>query len=122
MALTAEQQSTLDYTTAELAVRNASNAEAQASAQAVQAAILAGQRTHEIAMEALRKQSMLDVETARASGEAANRAAQYRATAVSLAKDILLENRKDLPAGSRQVTSTDVTTMAASLISFVEGS
>ena len=111
MALTAEQQSQLDF----LAASQQQQAETQAAA-------MAASRTHEIAMEALRKQSMLDVETARASGEAANRAAQYRATAVSLAKDILLENRKDQPAGSRQVTSTDVTTMAASLISFVEGS
>ena len=42
-----------------------------------------------------------------------------RLEAIRLAKEVLVENRRSLPVGEREVAATDITVFAGTLLSFV---
>lgn len=86
MALTADQQSQLDFQNA----MNASNAQVQ------------------LELEQLRQTNILAAEAKRAKLEA-----------IRLAKETLIENRRNQPVDAREVTAADITTFANTLVSYI---
>jgi hypothetical protein len=59
------------------------------------------------------------IETSRASGQAAAEASRARLEAVRLAKEVLIENARNKPVDSRDVTAADITAFAATLITYI---
>jgi hypothetical protein len=61
------------------------------------------------------------VENARHANQLASEAKRAKLEAVRLAKEILVENARSLPADSREVTAAAVTAFAATLVNYVNG-
>lgn len=104
MALTAEQQSQLDFLVAQ-----------QQAGEVVEAA----RRTHEKEMEQLRSSNALAVAAANSDATAAATAKQARLEAIRMAKETLIENARSKPVDSRDVTAADITVFADTLIAYV---
>lgn len=61
------------------------------------------------------------VENARHANQLVMEAKRAKLEAVRLAKEILVENARSLPADSREVTADSVTAFAATLVNYVNG-
>ena len=59
------------------------------------------------------------IETSRATQQAVADARRTKLEIVRLAKEVLVENRRNLPADQRQVTTADITSYADTLIAYV---
>lgn len=59
------------------------------------------------------------IETSRANGQAAADASRAKLEAVRLAKEVLIENARNKPVDSRDVTAADITAFAATLITYI---
>jgi hypothetical protein len=57
---------------------------------------------------------------AQAANEAARLAKGQKLEAVRLAKEVLIENARSKSVDSREVTATDITTFAATLMAYVD--
>lgn len=106
MALTAEQQAQLDF---------------QAALSQLSDAQEASRRTHEKEMEQLRAANSLAIAQATADANAANIGKQAKIEAVRLAKETLIENRRNQPVDAREVTAADITAYANILVSYING-
>jgi hypothetical protein len=69
------------------------------------------------------QQAQLDIqlafETARAANQAVSDAKRTKLEMVRLAKDVLVENRRNLPVDQRGVTATDITDLATTLVAYI---
>jgi hypothetical protein len=65
-------------------------------------------------------QFQLDLENQRHTNQLAFEAKRAKLEVVRLAKEILIENARSLPADSREVTAAAVTAFAAALVTYVE--
>ena len=101
MALTAEQQTQLDF---------------QAAQNQMYEATEAVRRAHEKEMEQLRAANNLAIAKTNADANTANIAKQARIEAIRLAKETLIENRRSQPVDAREVTASDITAFADTLI------
>lgn len=61
----------------------------------------------------------LAVENARHANQMAMQAKQTKLEAVRLAKETLIENRRNEPVDAREVTAADITAYAATLVNYV---
>ena len=97
MALTTEQQNAIDFTDANDA----------------------GRRAHEIATDANRRAHEIATDANRRAQETAIQAKQIKLEAIRLAKETLLENARNKPTDSRDVTAADITSFAVALVAAV---
>jgi hypothetical protein len=67
------------------------------------------------------QQFQIDLENQRHTNQLASEAKRAKLEAVRLAKEILVENARSLPADSREVTAAAVTAFAATLVNYVNG-
>lgn len=104
MALTAEQQSQLDFMIAQNQAGDV---------------IEAARRAHEKEMEQLRSSNALAVAKANSDAVAAAASKQTRLEAIRMAKETLIENARSKPVDSRDVTAADITAFADTLIAYV---
>ncbi len=104
MALTAEQQSQLDF---------------QAAANQLAEAQETARRTHEKEMEQMRTANAAAIAKAHNDANAATAAKQARLEAIRMAKETLLENARSKPVDARDVTATDITSFADALLAYV---
>jgi hypothetical protein len=63
----------------------------------------------------------LAVENARHANQMAIQAKQAKLEAVRLAKETLIENRRNEPVDAREVTAADITAYATTLFNYVNG-
>jgi hypothetical protein len=63
----------------------------------------------------------LQLENTRNANQLASEAKRAKLEAVRLAKEILVENARSLPADSREVTAAAVTAFATTLVNYVNG-
>ena len=61
----------------------------------------------------------LAVENARHANQMAMQAKQAKLEAVRLAKETLIENRRNEPVDAREVTAADITAYATTLVNYV---
>jgi hypothetical protein len=66
------------------------------------------------------QQFQIDLENQRHTNQLAFEAKRAKLEVVRLAKEILIENARSLPADSREVTAAAVTAFAAALVTYVE--
>ena len=59
------------------------------------------------------------IDAARTAGQVEADAKRAKLEAVRLAKETLIENRRNLPVDQREVTATDITSFANTLVSYV---
>ena len=59
------------------------------------------------------------VETVRAANQAVSDAKRTKLEMVRLAKDVLVENHRNLPVDQRGVTATDITDLATTLVAYI---
>jgi len=59
------------------------------------------------------------IDSARRSHELALEAKRLRADMIRLARDTIVENRRNLPVSDRQVTSADIISMADELLAHI---
>lgn len=100
MALTAEQQGQLEV---QLALENA-------------------RHTNQMALEQLRITANAENNKAQADAQAAAAAIsakQIKLEAVRLAKETLIENRRNQPVDAREVTAADIAAYATTLVNYV---
>ena len=62
----------------------------------------------------------LAVENARHANNMAQQAKQAKLEAVRLAKETLIENRRNLPVDQREVAAADITVFAQTLVSYID--
>ena len=71
------------------------------------------------------QQAQLDIQTAvenvRHTNQLAYEAKRAKLETVRLAKDVLIENARSLPADSREVTAAAITAFATTLVNHVNG-
>ena len=72
------------------------------------------------AVENVRHANQIAMENARHENQLASEAKRAKLEAVRLAKEILVENARSLPADSREVTAAAVTAFAETLVTYVE--
>lgn len=60
------------------------------------------------------------VENARHANQMAMQAKQAKLEAVRLAKETLIENRRNMPVDQREVAAADITAFAQTLVSYVD--
>jgi hypothetical protein len=72
-----------------------------------------------IAIETSRATQQAAAETVRIDSQAAADAKRARLEALRMAKELLVENRRNLPADQRQVTTADITAFADTLVAYV---
>ena len=69
------------------------------------------------------QQAQLDIqlafETVRAANQGVSDAKRTKLEMVRLAKDVLVENRRNLPVDQRGVTATDITDLATTLVAYI---
>ena len=104
MALTPEQQSQLDFQ----AAQNQLTAEAEVS-----------RRAYEKEMEQIRHNNALATAKVQLDASIASSEKMARLEAVRMAKETLIENRRNKPVGERDVTAADITAFADTLINYV---
>lgn len=73
------------------------------------------------AVENVRHANQVVVENTRNANQLAFEAKRAKLEAVRLAKEILVENARSLPADSREVTADAVAAFAATLVNYVNG-
>jgi len=73
----------------------------------------------QVAIEAARADSQVTIENARTASQAAAFAKQHRLESLRMAKEILVENSRTLPVDSREITTANVTAMAAVLLTYI---
>jgi len=61
----------------------------------------------------------LAVENARNANQTAMQAKQAKLEAVRLAKETLIENRRNQPVDAREVTAADITAYATTLVNYI---
>ena len=61
------------------------------------------------------------IETARAANQVASEGRREKLEAVRLAKETLIENARSKPTDSREISATDITAFAATLIAYIGG-
>lgn len=61
----------------------------------------------------------LAVENARNANQVAMQARQAKLEAVRLAKETLIENRRNQPVDAREVTAADITAYATTLVNYI---
>ena len=71
-------------------------------------------------LEAARQANQLALETVRNAAQAAMQAKQAKLDAVRLAKETLIENRRNMPVDQREVSAADITAFAQSLVSYID--
>jgi hypothetical protein len=59
------------------------------------------------------------IDAARTAGQVEADAKRAKLEAVRLAKETLIENRRNLPVDQREVTAADITSFANTLVSYV---
>ena len=59
------------------------------------------------------------IETVRAANQGVSDAKRTKLEMVRLAKDVLVENRRNLPVDQRGVTATDITDLATTLVAYI---
>jgi hypothetical protein len=59
------------------------------------------------------------IDAARTAGQVEADAKRAKLEAVRLAKETLIENRRNLPVDQREVTATDITSFANTLVTYV---
>lgn len=104
MALTAEQQSQLEF---------------QIAAQQLQDAVEASRRAHEKEMEQARSANAAAAAKLHADAVAASAAKQARLDAIRMAKETLVENARSKPVDARDITASDITAFADTLIAYI---
>ena len=71
------------------------------------------------------QQAQLDIQTAvenvRHANQLASEAKRAKLETVRLAKEVLIENARSLPADSREVTAAAITAFATTLVNYVNG-
>ena len=66
------------------------------------------------------QQFQMDLEAARQQNQLALEAKRAKLEAVRLAKETLIENRRNLPVDQREVAAADITTFAQTLVSYID--
>lgn len=66
------------------------------------------------------QQFQMDMEAARHANQMAMQAKQAKLEAVRLAKETLIENRRNLPVDQREVAAADITVFAQTLVSYID--
>jgi hypothetical protein len=64
--------------------------------------------------------AQVELENARHANQMALEAKRAKFETIRLAKEVLIENARSLPADSREVTAAAVTAFAATLVAYVE--
>ena len=59
------------------------------------------------------------IENARAANQGVSDAKRTKLEMIRLAKDVLVENRRNLPVDQRGVTATDITDLATTLVAYI---
>jgi hypothetical protein len=72
----------------------------------------------QVAIEAARVESQIVIENNRNANQASINAAQRKLETLRMAKDILVENSRTLPADAREVTTANVIAMATLLMDY----
>lgn len=65
------------------------------------------------------QQFMIDIENVRNSNQLALAAKQAKLEAVRIAQQTLIENNRNKPVDSREITATDITAFANALVAYV---
>lgn len=104
MALTAEQQSQLDF---------------QVASQQLNEATEASRRAHEKEMEQIRSANAAASAKVHADAVAASAAKQARLEAIRMAKETLVENARSKPVDARDITAADITAFADTLVAYI---
>ena len=73
----------------------------------------------QVAIEAARVESQIVIENNRNANQASINAAQHKLETLRMAKEILVENSRTLPADAREVTTANVTAMATVLLNYI---
>jgi hypothetical protein len=73
------------------------------------------------AVENTRHANQVVIENTRNANQLTSEARRAKLEAVRLAKEILVENARSLPADSREVTAAAVTAFATTLVNYVNG-
>ena len=66
------------------------------------------------------QQFQMDLEAARQVNQMALEAKRAKLEAVRLAKETLIENRRNLPVDQREVAAADITAFAQTLVSYID--
>tara|TARA_R110000868_G_scaffold12505_10_gene59755 strand:+ start:1106 stop:1372 length:267 start_codon:yes stop_codon:yes gene_type:complete len=73
----------------------------------------------QVAIEAARTETQIALENSRNSNQASMYAKQHKLETLRMAKEILVENSRTLPVDAREVTTANVTAMAAVLLNYI---
>ena len=84
----------------------------------IEAAAVAN-HTRTLAVEAARQAGNIELEAERNTNAVTQETKRAKLEAVRMAKEMLTENRRNLPVGEREVSATDITTFAATLNSYI---
>lgn len=115
MALTPEQEQQLELTRAMALV----NEEVAAARRAEEATREDARRADETAREQARHANNLETLQAQLDSQVTLARQQARLEAVRLARETLTENRRSLPVGEREITATDITGFADTLVNYI---
>lgn len=74
----------------------------------------------QIAVETVRAANQTAFENTRAAVQTLADTKRTKQEMVRLAKEVLVENRRNLPVDQREVTATDITDLAATLVSYID--
>lgn len=74
----------------------------------------------QIAVETVRAATQTTLENTRAAVQAVAETKRTKQEMVRLAKEVLIENRRNLPVDQRGVTATDITDLAATLVAYID--
>ena len=74
----------------------------------------------QLELETKRAAAQLELEVKRSADMAAMQAKQAKLDAVRLAKETLIENRRNMPVDQREVSAADITAFAQSLVSYID--
>jgi uncharacterized protein (DUF2342 family) len=73
----------------------------------------------QIAIETVRAANQTTLENTRTAVQAVAETKRTKQEMVRLAKEVLVENRRNLPVDQRGVTATDITDLATTLVAYI---
>jgi hypothetical protein len=73
----------------------------------------------QIAVETVRAANQTAFENTRAAAQTVAETKRTKQEMVRLAKEVLVENRRNLPVDQRGVTATDITDLATTLVTYI---
>ena len=82
---------------------------------------LTAEQQGQVELQTVLAQLNAEVENARRAHELAMDARRSKLEAIRIAKETLIENRRSQPVDAREVTASDITAYANSLVTYING-